>query len=402
MNIEVFGIEDGHYLAQVVLVDHERRSRSCWKRNDVSFSIEPRRDGSNRSAALQRNLRRYQQEAYNREIEEKFLIQPTSIKDFAYVTLLWSDDFVDNTVVWANSLMATGSTFRRICMIARGRVLMSKVNLLARCCCEVFITDPIHAPVSSPGALNQYALVLTKFRIFQLDRKGLRKVVVMDADTLVLQNIDELFWLPSPSVTVDKDTLMGRSSKPKMSAGIMVLEPDSQKFDKIMERSGEILQAQKEAFFLEQDVLNAFFHQTYNILPLTYNLYPELLDFMPFLHNTQDEGVNSSMWPTLALPLDNGIKVVHLWHLFNPFQIIKHQGAHSLQVNAKRVHKQMWRWYTIFWRLHQEGLQRGAPNDYAKWCERCLDVAKALGPQREKFVPVAGGERCQHIEGLAW
>ena len=26
-----------------------------------------------------------------------------------------------------------------------------------------------------------------------------------------------------------KDTLMGRSSKPKMSAGIMVLEPDSQK-----------------------------------------------------------------------------------------------------------------------------------------------------------------------------
>ena len=35
--------------------------------------------------------------------------------------------------------------------------------------------------VSSPAALNQYALVLTKFRIFQLDRKGLRKVVVMDA-----------------------------------------------------------------------------------------------------------------------------------------------------------------------------------------------------------------------------
>ena len=25
------------------------------------------------------------------------------------------------------------------------------------------------------------------------------------ADTLVLQNIDELFWLPSPSVTVDKE-----------------------------------------------------------------------------------------------------------------------------------------------------------------------------------------------------
>lgn len=190
-----------------------------------------------------------------------------------------------------------------------------------------------------------------------------------------------------------QDTLMGETRKPKMSAGIMVLEPDSKKnpgrnlvsltcvesamrtrlsvkmflwylecivcgsvcivawlvrFDTIMERSSAVLEGQKKSYFLEQDVLNAFFSQTYNILPMTYNLYPELLDLMPFLHVVQDSGTNASMWPSLELPMDNSIKVVHFWHLFNPFQITKYKGAHNLQVNAKRTHKQMWRWQPDF------------------------------------------------------
>jgi len=403
MNIEVFGLQKGFYIAQVVLIDNKGKSRSCWKTNEVGFSIAQRVDDKNRSAALQRNLGMYQEGySYNADIQEKYLVQPRSAKDFAYVTILWSDDFVDNTIVWATSLAATGSTFRRICLIGRGRIRKSRITILSRCCCEVSITDPIHAPALSKSSSDQYALVLTKLRIFQLDKKGLRKIVMMDADTLVLQNIDELFWLPSPSVTVDKDTLMGETRKPKMSAGIMVLEPDSKKFDTIMERSSAVLEGQKKSYFLEQDVLNAFFSQTYNILPMTYNLYPELLDLMPFLHVVQDSGTNASMWPSLELPMDNSIKVVHFWHLFNPFQITKYKGAHNLQVNAKRTHKQMWRWYTIFWRLHQEGLKRGAPEDYPKWLRRCFQSSKAFGTERDKFVPVAYGDHCRHIEGLAW
>ena len=114
----------------------------------------------------------------------------------------------------------------------------------------VFSLNLLGAKALAKTSSDQYALVLTKLRIFQLDKKGLRKIVMMDAwlsietwcrapqpsicpeppkfsgrheaiafyflvraslhgsqdaDTLVLQNIDELFWLPSPSVTVDKD-----------------------------------------------------------------------------------------------------------------------------------------------------------------------------------------------------
>ena len=66
------------------------------------------------------------------EETEQFLLQPKSSKDFAFVTILWSDDFVDNTIVWATSLMATGSTFRRICLIGRGRIRKSRITILSR------------------------------------------------------------------------------------------------------------------------------------------------------------------------------------------------------------------------------------------------------------------------------
>ncbi|CAK9077415.1 unnamed protein product [Durusdinium trenchii] len=408
MNIEVFGLQPGQYFAQVVLVDNTGKSRTCWRTHEVSFSIARRQDEQNRSAALHRNLILYEQGyKYNAAIQdsEQFLVQPKDpSRDFAYVTILWSDDFVDNAIVWATGLRAVGSTFRRICMIGRNRIARSRIQILARCCCEIAITDPIQAPALSRSSWSQYALVLTKLRIFQLDRKGLKKIVMMDADTLVLQNIDELFWLPSPSVTVDKDTLMGETKKPKLSAGIMVLEPDSAKFDRLMEDSNLVLDEKKnkKLHFIEQDLLNAFFNHNYNILPMTYNLYPELLDLLPFLHVSQDSGVNSSMWPSMELPLDNSIKVVHFWHLFNPFQITKYKGAHNLQVNAKRIHKQMWRWYTIFWKLHQEGLKRGAPEDYPKWVQKCYHSSRAFGTEQQKFVPVAWGAHCRHIDGVAW
>ena len=99
--------------------------------------------------------------------------------------------------------------------------------------------------------------------------------------------------------------------------------------------------------YIEQDLLDMYFNYTYNIIPLTYNLYPELLDVMPFLHCEKDDGPTdaSDIRLNLSLPLDNGVKIVHLWHLFNPFQTMSYKGAQVLQVSAKLVHKQMWRWH---------------------------------------------------------
>ncbi|CAJ1446619.1 unnamed protein product, partial [Effrenium voratum] len=388
LNIEVFGLQAGRYFVKAFLVDLEEKVRSCWLTHEVSFLVEnrPPFSAENRSEALQKNLRMYAQGFRGQPANPAaFLIQPKSARDFAYVTILWSEDFVDNAIVWASGLIASGSLFRRICMVGRGRIAKSKLQVLAKCCCDIDITDPIRSDHRS----SRYDLVLTKLRVLQLDRKGLRKIVMMDADTLVLQNIDELFWLPSPSATVNKDTLMGELSKPKLSAGVMVLEPDSAKFQEVMAS-----QVSATSDFIEQDLLDAYFNHSYNIIPLTYNLYPELLDLMPFLIS-EDEDAQP--------PLVTGIKVVHFWHLFNPFQTTNYEGAQYLQLNAKLVHPQMHRWYDLFWRLHQRGLRRGAefPEVFERWQRACEAQTVSFGDESRRFVPVLGMDLCRHVEGFA-
>ncbi|CAE6954642.1 cysA [Symbiodinium sp. KB8] len=371
LNIEVFGLQSGKYFIKVFLVDGLDRTRSCWYTHTTSFAVQ-KSDPQNRTDALRRNLRLYEAGYRGRPAaEEPLLLQPRSGRDFAYVTIIWTEDYVDNAIVWATGLIASGSTFRRLCMVVRGKIERRKIRILSRCCCDIYLTDPIQSPALSISRSSRYEFVLTKLRVLQLDQKGIRKIVMMDADTLVLQNVDELFWLPSPSATVNKDTLMGELDKPKLSAGVMVLEPDSVKFDHLLEGLHGV---ETLSPFVEQDLLDAYFNHSYNIIPLTYNLYPELLDVMPFLHYESDNEGND-MLQNFSLPMDNGIKIVHLWHLFNPFQTFAYKGAQYLQINAKMVHRQMWRWYTLFWTLHQRGLQRGTPEEYP----RHLALSKAAG-----------------------
>ena len=64
--------------------------------------------------------------------QEPLLLQPRSGRDFAYVTIIWSEDYVDNAIVWATGLIASGSTFRRLCMVARGKIERRKIRILSR------------------------------------------------------------------------------------------------------------------------------------------------------------------------------------------------------------------------------------------------------------------------------
>lgn len=97
---------------------------------DVSSLAEPKPSGPSGPLFRLHLHHRHRQVAQD---SEQFLVQPKDpSRDFAYVTILWSDDFVDNAIVWATGLRAVGSTFRRICMIGRNRIARSRIQILAR------------------------------------------------------------------------------------------------------------------------------------------------------------------------------------------------------------------------------------------------------------------------------
>jgi len=409
-NFEIFGLLEGRYSLTATLVDFDSTSRSCWNMFHVEFTVG-RFDIANRSEALLMGMQRLKQNS-GRLLENKspWLVQPQTHRDFAYVTVLWSNDYVDAVLAWAAGLIRAGSTFPRICMVVQENMWQNYLDLLQRCCCDVLAVEPIASPQKvSAGADARYELALTKLRVLQLKKFGFKKIVLMDSDILVLQNIDELFWMPAPAATVSASTLLGHTTEPRLSTGVMVLEPSEEEFQSVMKRLHENVQNAESNIvlrFIEQDILDKHWFQEgkmrYHVLPLTYNLYPELLDTLPFLAPAVDppEGEKNRA----RFPLDHGVKLVHLWHWYNPLHALLDMAKGHLQNHAKIKHPQMWHWYELWWELHQDGLKRAVPEKYEVWSSSCISkYAQRYGEEvAKKFVPTLLG-LCNHIYGgMEW
>lgn len=409
-NFEVFGMSDGTYYLAAKLVDEAGMSRECWNLEKVRFSVGEGGDGPRAPEdVLVRGLNKmFQEGGRSMEQQTPWLMQPKGGGDFAYVTAIWSDNFVDCVLAWATSLIMVGSTFRRICMIAQGRVSEAMIQALRNCCCEILIVDLIAPPkmAAAKKEWSRYELVLTKFRVFQLHKMGLRKIVLMDSDTLVLENIDELFWFPAPAATLTKGALLGETRDPELSAGVMVLETSEAEFDGILRFTREWEDANGESdalLFAEQQLLSKYWFKdgrpTYYILPLTYNLYPELLDTFPYLRKRIDSKRKDRDTSGTT------VKVVHFWDWFNP---ILGGARKNMQIEAKLKSKHMWEWYELWWEMHQRGIRKAIGDvSYFAMLKICQENMRAIGHHEDQIAMVrpildTGSMQRRHIYGLTW
>ena len=99
---------------------------------------------------------------------------------------------------------------------------------------------------------------LELFRFAQFD-----KIVYLDSDTFIVQNVDELFELPSISMTAHSDVEL------RVNGGVMVISPSENVANKfLMEREAGIF-SKTFKYNFDQDFLSANF--TINIMPAIYN-----------------------------------------------------------------------------------------------------------------------------------
>merc|ERR1712007_30110 len=95
-----------------------------------------------------------------------------------------------------------------------------------------------------------------------------------------------------------------------------------------------------------------------------------------------------------------GVKLVHLWHWYNPMLMTWQSARQALQTHAKVKHKQMWVWYELWWDLHQRALAEGVGYKYALWKQACKDqLEHKYGREvASQFAPVSRGN-CFHKYG---
>lgn len=229
---------------------------------------------------------------------KKILLLPQApLKKEAYVTLITTEQYVQGALVWASSLLHSG-TQRDILLLAMGdRAWMRKLDatvekfkgmwerkagkgaqIVFREVQKVQLPRRVLQTTHFPSYRQSE---FTKFRIWE--QTDYEKLVYMDADCITTRNVDELFWYPELSSAVDlviyASNLGQGKSQAIANSGVMVVEPNVQTMQNLIDllRSGEELEDNNG----DQGVIFGYFVRNltkWSPLPFYYNYFSRVLD----------------------------------------------------------------------------------------------------------------------------
>jgi len=202
----------------------------------------------------------------------------------AYVTVVTSDSYVSGALVLAASLAEVSATRPAICLYTRNlsEQSLTALNEAFHQCLPV---DPIRSVNHDNLALlgrPELDISYTKFNVWRLTQFS--KVVFMDADTMVLQNIDDLFERPEFSAAPD----VGWPDC--FNSGVFVCVPNDETYNRL------VAFAQDNPSFDggDQGLLNDFFadwaKSPEKRLPFVYNVTPSTVyTYSPAYRRFRDE-----------------------------------------------------------------------------------------------------------------
>ncbi|KAJ0984534.1 hypothetical protein J5N97_002890 [Dioscorea zingiberensis] len=147
----------------------------------------------------------------------------------AYATVLHSkDDYVCGAIILAQSLLKT-STTRDLILLHDKSISEEKLNALKAAGWKLREITRIRNPRAEKDSYNEYNY--SKFRLWQLTYY--HKIVFIDADIIVLRNLDLLFYFPEMSATGNDGSIF--------NSGIMVIKPSTCTFKSLMGKRNEII-----------------------------------------------------------------------------------------------------------------------------------------------------------------
>ncbi|KAH6898863.1 family 8 glycosyl transferase [Thelonectria olida] len=171
----------------------------------------------------------------------------------AYCTLLTNDGYVPAALVLAKSLRNTDTTLPLVVLVVPGTVSDESRKKL-----QVLYDDIIEVPAISGISNNNLMtigrpdlhLTLTKLNLWSLAQY--ERVLYLDADTLVIANLDHLFSLPK-SIEFAASPELGFPDC--FNSGMMLLVPNDKRFAELKQLATEI-----ESFDGgDQGLLNVYF-----------------------------------------------------------------------------------------------------------------------------------------------
>eukprot|EP00252_Welwitschia_mirabilis_P010475 TRINITY_DN23754_c0_g1_i3.p1 TRINITY_DN23754_c0_g1~~TRINITY_DN23754_c0_g1_i3.p1 ORF type:complete len:372 (+),score=27.57 TRINITY_DN23754_c0_g1_i3:104-1117(+) len=220
----------------------------------------------------------------------------------AYITFLaGAGDYVKGVVGLVKGLGKSKSVYPLVVAVLPD-VPEEHREILRNQGCIVREIEPIYPPPQHQVqfAMAYYVINYSKLRIWAMEEFS--KMIYLDADIQVFDNIDHLFELPdgyfyaamdcfcektwshtlqykvgycqqSPERVEWREEEFGERPPRYFNAGMFVFEPSISTYENLLEK----LQVTPPTSFAEQDFLNMFFRDVYKPIPLDYNMVLAML-----------------------------------------------------------------------------------------------------------------------------
>lgn len=210
----------------------------------------------------------------------------------AYVTTLSNGDgYVPGVTALGKSLDRAGSVHPKLVLVTPDVPEAGRAELAALGW-EVREVEPIENPrPESHQFFPRYAHSFNKLQAWSLS--DFDKLVVMDADTIALQNVDDLF--ARPAIAAAPDFLL----PDRFNSGVMVIEPSTEIYENMLEALFELESYDGG----DQGFLNTFFADWYALpashrLPAGYNMHQFIYQFV-------------RAHPSLYEHIEQEVKIIH-------------------------------------------------------------------------------------------
>ncbi|XP_050221281.1 putative UDP-glucuronate:xylan alpha-glucuronosyltransferase 4 [Mercurialis annua] len=293
-------------------------------------------------------------------------VNPNLKRKIAYATVLHSSEaYVCGAIALAQSIIQTNST-KALILLHDSSITPKSLRGLRAAGWKTKLIEPIRSPSAKKGSYNEWNY--SKLRVWQLTKYD--KIIFIDADIVVLKNIDEFFTYPQLSASGNDKSLF--------NSGIMVIEPSECMFQDLMSKT-RILASYNGG---DQGFLNEAFTWWHRL--------PKKLNYLKVYRNRINDNHRE---------IPNHVYAVHLlglkpWVCYKDYDCNWDKEDHQIFASDS-AHKRWWHVYEAMPKKLQKfcGLTKQMDSRIRKW----RGIAQKLGLADEHWKLNAKDPRQYHF-----
>jgi glycogenin glucosyltransferase len=202
----------------------------------------------------------------------------------AYITLLTTNDYLKGVLVLRESLLRVGARYCLVAIITENVSpeidgILVKFNIEPRRVSRNIDVPESMKVFNEEHGLSHFNNTFGKFHIFNL--LDYDKLVYLDSDMILLNNVDILFDSPHMSAVVAGKNFPGNDHWNELNAGLMVVVPEPGLLDKLIATIPEAARQRRNQ--ADQSVLHVFYNDWPNKKELElderYNIFHCYIDY---------------------------------------------------------------------------------------------------------------------------